>query len=200
MKVIIYGFESNIQNHSIKEICFFLLIFAIMVLIMGRFAEKNSIKNCFSKVIRYGKIRVWWNRLWIKILFLALLEIGILFVFMGFVDWFAYWKLFEQGMVLPLLLWICGMCGIGVGQLLASVCQRYSHLFFACIVGFEILSIYGFSLFGKIVDCLPGSYVMLRRTTVLDGMMPLLAVFVIEIVVILMIGVLGHKLYKRSNC
>lgn len=62
MHVIIYGFDSNIANHNMKEICFSFLILAVMLAITGRFIEKHSINSQYIKLIRYKKTWNWWQK------------------------------------------------------------------------------------------------------------------------------------------
>lgn len=58
---------------------------------------------------------------------------------------------------------------------------------------------YAYPFIGSVADFMPGSYMMLRRMNAMEGTMPVLAALVVEIIFIIIVGLFGHRLYRRSN-
>lgn len=200
MVAIIYGFDSNIANHDIKEVCFFLMTFAVMLIVVGRYVDVHSINDQYMRLIRYKKIASCWKCIWLRVICVSVAEVIILFLIMAVANCFTYWEMFERGFAYPLLLWILSISMFGCLQLQLSIFPKGFLLSFLLFIGIEVFSIYAYPLIGKWTAVLPGSYMMLRRTSTMTGVMPIGIVIVIEMAVVFLIGLFGHRLYRWRNC
>lgn len=117
MKVIIYGFATDIACHNIKDIYFFFLIFTVLIVITGRYIEKNCVSRRYMYLIRYRKIGNFWKRLWMKALLLTAAEAAVLFGGMGAITACAGWNVFQDGVILPLILWFVSLSAIASLQM-----------------------------------------------------------------------------------
>lgn len=200
MRVIIYGFLPDMQGYSMKEISFFFLIFAVMIVIMGRYIEKNSINHQYLQLIRYRNISGLWRRLWIRIVLLAVVMTGALFGGIALINAYAGYELFVTAPALPAILWILSMCSIGSFQLLLGLFPRGQAVGVLVIIVVQAFSMYAYPLMGNRTCYLPGSYMMLNRTSIMtEGAAPLGLALFVETAFVFLTGMFGFRIFRRSN-
>lgn len=198
MNVIIYGFSPWINEYEMKDICFFLLAFAVMLLLQGRMIERNQIQHQYMQLIRFGRMGTWWNRICNKVMLLSVVMIAVLFGGMALFNAMFQASHFSDGVLLPILLWCLSMICIGYLQLLMSLVPRGLYLSFLICVGFEVLCLYAGLLMEDWIGILPGSFMMLRRTSMLDGVMPIAGIIIIDVVFVVCVRIIGYRMLKRS--
>ena len=198
MHVIIYGFNPQITEYAFKDICFFLLVFAVLLVLQGRLIERNHIQHQYMQLIRYGKVNRWWNRICIRVILLSMIMVLALFLGMAIMNQMFHDLQFQNGFWIPLLLWCMAMISIGFLQLLLSLVPRGLYLSFLLCLGFEIVSLYMGLYIDEMVGFLPGSFMMLRRTRMMDGVMPIWGIVFINVVFILVVRGISCRLLKRS--
>lgn len=199
MNVIIYGFETIISVHSLKDICFFLLVYAVMLVLVGRMIEKQTVKLQYMQLLRFQSYRRWWHQIWVKMVALAMAMVGIMFVGIGFFNIIFQRNDFRDGVIWPLVLWCIHMCAVSSFLALMGSFARGFFISFFVIIGVQVFSMYGGLYLGNVTNYLPGSYIMVRRTTGMDGTMPIGLLLFIEIMCIVVIGVFGYRLYRRGS-
>lgn len=198
MNVMIYGFSPWITEYEMKAICFFLLAFAVMLVLQGRMIERNQIYHQYMKLIRYGRLVRWWNRICNKVMLLSVAMVGILFCGIALMNQMFNAGNFHDGVILPIFLWCLAMVSVGYSQLLMSIIPKGLYLSFLICAGFEVLCLYAGMFLDDLVGILPGSYMMLRRTRALDGVMPIWGIVIIDLVFIICVRIIGYRMLKRS--
>lgn len=197
MRVIIYGFLPDMQGYSMKEISFFFLIFAVMIVITGRYVERNNMNHQYLWLIRHGKISIFWRRLWIRIMLLAAVMTGVMFGGIALINVYAGYELFATASVLPVILWILSMCSTGSLQMLLGLFPRGQFAGVLLIIVVQAFSVYAYPLLGNGTCYLPGSYMMLNRTLFLtEGAAPLGFVLFAEIAFVIITGMFGHHICR----
>lgn len=198
MNVIIYGFSPWINEYEMKDICFFLLAFAVMLVLQGRMIERNQIQHQYMQLIRFGRMGTWWKRICNKVMLLSVMMVAVLFGGMALFNAMFQAGHFSDGVLLPILLWCFSMICIGYLQLLMSLVPRGLYLSFLICVGFEVLCLYAGLFIEDWIGILPGSFMMLRRTSMLDGVMPIAGIIMIDVVFVVCVRIIGYRMLKRS--
>mgnify|MGYP005806886765 CR=1 FL=1 len=72
MDILILGFYSDMNRHSLKDVYLYLLVFGILNLLMGRYLERRKEDLSYLWLIRFGRVSLWWHRLAKKVLVLML--------------------------------------------------------------------------------------------------------------------------------
>lgn len=199
MYVIIYGFQTEISAYSLRDICCFLLVYAIMLVLLGRMAEKQTVELNYMRLLRIQDYRIWWCKIWKRMLAKALLMVGIMFGGIAIFDIIFQRNDFRDGVILPLVLWCAHICVLSsILILMGNFSRGFFISFFAIMVG-QIFSLYAGLYLGNVANYLPGSFIMGCRTTGMNGTMPTGLLLFIEIACIVVIGIFGHQVYRRSS-
>lgn len=199
MNVIIYGFQPWMEEYEMKDICFFLLTFAVMLILQGRMIERNQVQHQYFQILRYGRIGHWWNQICRKTLFLSVLMVIVLFCGIAIFNAAFDTGDFQDGWGFPILLWCLAMISVGHVQLFLSLFPKGLYVSFVFCVGIEVLCMYAGSFMGDWAGILPGSYMMLRRTALSGGFMPIWTIVLIDVLFIMCVRTIGYRILKRSD-
>lgn len=200
MQSIIYGLMPNIAEHSAKEIFLFLLILSFYIVALGAYIEKKDESRQYSTLIRYGNFAGWWRNRWIKTLLLSTALVGGMFAVLGLIDIIWSVSLFYAGWLCPLILWCVNICVLSTVQLICAYLWNELRLSVLWLIGIYVISVYGHQFLGSYVCFLPGSFIMLRRFSVMDGSSSMELVILGELIFIMAAGIFGHRLRRKDSC
>ena len=164
MKNIIWGFDFNIQNYGMREVYLYLLVVALIVLITGRYAEKQKTENQYLFLIRYKTERKWWMGQCLRMAFLAAVLVVLLFT--GYILECLFEKNgFDSTLLYPLVMWYLTVLSFGMLQKAVSETNIGRKWVYLMAVVIELISLYAktFGLKPQLAKWLPGNYLMYLR-------------------------------------
>ena len=192
----LYGFDRNINKYSMREILFYLLFFSLLIYFSGRNMEKDAVQGRYIKLIRYKNYSFWWRSVCLRALgrnvILVVVAVTVCFLCPG------------NGIHMPdclyaSSLWMLGLLTWNMFQLLLINSNYGVKISFPIIMIVEVLSIYGIVFGAWIVPFLPGSLLMLRRSSFLmEKGFSWIWVIVIQLLLDVCIFRFGYQIHRRE--
>ncbi len=190
MDVLILGFYSDMNRHSLAEVYLYLLVFGIMTLLMGRYLEQRRAGNSYLRLIRFKKESVWWRRLAMGVLAGSIMETALLFILCFGLEKATGYEIGAENWHLSYLLWATSFLTLSLFQMIMIQWgngYKWSFLLVLLITG---ISIYAWKM--------PGSVWMLRRSgeMVKDGY-SVQAVLIVQWIADIGMGLWGYRIRRR---
>lgn len=191
-----YGFDSNICQYSMREILFYLLFFSLMIYFSGKNMEKDAIRGRYFKLIRYNKYSIWWRSVCLRAFWRNILLVAFAMA--------LYFLSCDNGIHMEdtlhaISLWLPGLVTLNMFQFLLVSSNHGIKIIFPIIMVIEILSVYGM-VFGKdVVKFLPGSFLMLRRSSFMaEGGFTWTGVVLVQLLFDVYMFIFGYKIHRRE--
>jgi hypothetical protein len=200
MDNIIWGFDPDISKYSLKEVCFYILTFSILVLLMGKYLEEQKIGKKYLKLIRYNKISHYWHVLCLKIICLSFIEITCLFLLIIVGKMIMGQLGLKDNWYMAYILWTLGFYTISMILLLLINYRRCEKFSFLLIILVEVLSLYGSSIFGQNSHQLPGDFIMINRSNlILQNGYPVSLVVIVQFLLNFVMAIFGYRFSIRRK-
>lgn len=169
MEYLIYGFEVDIRQYEIWDITFWLLMVCLMHLTAGNYIYKHNISREYLSLIRTGRFSQWWYQLYARVLGLDFVLVVLAFVLSVTVQ-AGVWKLPVSQVVggpvaQAFVLFFLNICSLSAVQMLMIHSGKGEKWAFFLMVFVEALSLYMGIEWGYKACWLPGSWKMLRRSS-----------------------------------
>lgn len=201
MRVIIWGLSYDIQSHTNKELTAYILFFAVICLLIGRFVNAtNCSEDYFSLIRSKGYVHLW-RKWWIKTIIFSFIVTTCAFLLFKALDLLLQWNVMHRGWQLSYFLWFLGICFMGMIFMLTQNYRYGQTMSFLIIICVEMFCVYMSERLYSISVVLIGNYVMLERSNyVTDGGYPLNIIIIILCVFIGCCGLFGNYIaFRRSK-
>lgn len=200
MKVIIWGLEYDVLSYTPREIATFILFFAVICFLMGRYVSSENFSNSYFLLIRSNDYARLWRRWWLKILVFSLIIVSGAFFLFKILDFLLRWNLLLHGWQLPYFLWFLGVSLIGMIFMLSQNFRYGQTISFLLVVCVEVFCVYMSGELKQISAVLIGNFVMLNRSNyIVEGGYPLKIIIVILCFFIGCCGLFGYYITFRRG-
>lgn len=191
MDILILGFYSDMNRHSLKDVYLYLLVFGILNLLMGRYLEGRKEDLSYLWLIRFGKASLWWHRLAKKVLAGSVIEVSAMFFLCFQLSKIGGYEIGERSWQLAYLLWTTNFLTLSLIQMVLIQWKdgyKWSFLLIMLMAG---MSIYIWKM--------PGSIWMLRRSEeMMEGGYSVGLVLIVQWTADILIGLWGYRI-RRSR-
>lgn len=192
MDLVIWGLEPDITGYTMAELSFYLLIWASLMVLTGKYLEKNRIEKEYFKLVRLGSLPAWWRRLYLRLLAISCALAVLLFLASVILGEGGVPVIYGRKWPEVFVLWLTGFFSVNLLQaLIINKREGYKIGFLLCMT--VIVN-------AVFLNLPPGNFLMPRRSDLaaLDGY-PAGAVILIQVLIDFTVYRIGYRVFSPGR-